>query len=1017
MSNASIHGFTNSSRRRPSSRQMSEHSSTPGRVSVTLLDGFEARVGGVPVGDGVWRLKKARELIKLLALAPRHRLHREQVMDVLWGDRPPAAAANNLYQAVHVARRVLEPHAIAFHDEMLQLIADVDVDRLERAAAEARRTRTAGAYRAALALYRGELLPENRYDDWAADRRDELGQLADELAAELAGIDSAQPSVIRTVPAATSSFVGRERELAELTAVVGRTRLLTLAGIGGVGKTRLALELARAIQPAYASGAVLVELAEVTDPALISDAVAAALGVRALSGQSSFDSVIEYVSPRSLLLVLDSCEHWLGSVGDVVDSVLRAAPGVSILATSREPLRLPGEIVFRVPSLDIPDPDRALEPDELLGYEAVRLFVQRAHAASSDFTLDQENAVDVARICFRLDGLPLALELAAGRVGALGAAAIAARLDDRFRILRTKSHASPTRQHTLAATLQWSHDLLEPEERILFRRLAVFADSFMLDAVEQVCAWGEIDVDDVANVLGRLVEKSLVATDERSSPERRYRLLETVRLYARGQLEDAGERSVLADRHAAWAFALAEHHRGSRRLDGDAANLRAALDALSRTSPPEALRFSVAMLPFWLRRIELREARERFDACLAAAPANTLVRCDALLAAAAIELRAGTVARGFAHAENAYAVALELGDARAESRALQFLGESRLIADAAELATPWLTRALEVARRENFSAAEATCVYSLGVARWMLGDLDGADRLVAQSIELFADLAGAPHRIPSLINFAESTRAGGRGELRVLFEDTLQPFVEISCEAAAGYALANQAGIARARGDLGRARVLLDDSVARFVNLGDQTGEAAALVRRAYLELAEGDLPAARDALNRALALRRGQEDRRGSGLVLAGLGLVDTAAGQYRSGERHLAEACETFRCAGDRWGLASTLWRVAELAFARHDLDGAEAALREARALLGPTQGERWIAATLVGLADVALLRGKADEAAALLTDARERYAARLDTAGVADAEQRLRGAVNRTIGAGSPNAGLEDHDRGLH
>jgi tetratricopeptide (TPR) repeat protein len=473
-------------------------------------------------------------------------------------------------------------------------------------------------------------------------------------------------------------------------------------------------------------------------------------------------------------------------------------------------------------------------------------------------------------------------------------------------------------------------------------------------------------------------------------------LLETVRLYAYGRLDDAGETSLLGDRLAAWALALAERHRGSPRLDRDAANLRVALDMLSRKSPTEALRLAVAMLPFWMRRIELREARERLDACLAAAPANTDLRCNALLAASAIDLRAGTVARGLARAEEAYVVATEIGDARTECRALQILGEFALAADVAERGTLWLTQALEVARRERFAAAEATCVYSLGIAHWMLGDLDRADELLAQSIELFALLAGAADTVPSLLNFAETARVAGCGELRLVFEDTLQPYVEISCDAAVAYALASQAGIARARGDFGRARVLLDDSAARFLELGDQTGEAAVLVRRGYLEFADGALSLARDALKQALALRRGREDRRGSGLVLAGLGLIDTAAGQHRTSERHLAEALEMFRCAGDRWGLASTLWRIAELAVARDNLDEAEAALQEARTVLGPTQRERWIANTLVGLADVALLRGNAEQAAVLLADARDRYAARQDAAGVADAERRLGDAL---------------------
>src|SRR5205823_5122825 len=209
----------------------------------------------------------------------------------------------------------------------------------------------------------------------------------------------------------------------------------------------------------------------------------------------------------------------------LADSLLRSAPALTILATSREPLRVPGEAVFRVPSLDIPDPERALEPSELPQYEAVRLFVERADAVAPGFAVGEENGADVARICFRLDGLPLALELAAGRLGALSPGAIAERLDDRFRVLRAASHASPTRQQTLTATLDWSHDLLEPDERTLFRRLAVFAGGFELEAVERVCPGGELDAEAIADVLARLVEKSLVATEGGSSGVRRYRLL------------------------------------------------------------------------------------------------------------------------------------------------------------------------------------------------------------------------------------------------------------------------------------------------------------------------------------------------------------------------------------------------------------------------------------------------------------------------------------------------------------
>jgi predicted ATPase len=961
-------------------------------LSVTLLGGFDASVDGVPVTERAWRLKKARELVKLLALAPGHRLHREQAMDVLWREHGPAAAANNLNQAVHVARRALGASAIEVRDEVLHLAADVDVDAFEAAAASARRARTHAAYRAALSLYEGELLPENRYEDWAEARREELARLAAELGEELAAFGTLESEAMFALPAETSSFVGRSRELADLNALLGRTRMLTLTGTGGAGKTRLALELARGAESSYSTGAALVELASLDDEQLVPDAVAAALDVRALSEQEPLDAVAEFVAARRLLLVLDNCEHVLSAAAALADVLLRSAPQLTIVATSREPLRVPGEVVFRVPSLEMPDPDLGLSPSELLEYEAVRLLVERAVAAAPGFVLDSENAADVARICFRLDGLPLALELAAARLGALSPAAIAERLDNRFHLLRTGSHVSPTRQQTLAAALQWSHDLLEQDERLLLRRLAVFAGGFELPAVEMVCIDGDLDAAAIADLLARLVEKSLVLVSDEGR-ERRYRLLETVRLYAREQLDLAGETRALLDRHANWALALAERERDAPRLDRESANLRAALHKLLDSEQREALRFCVALWPFWMRRIDLHEASRRFGEALAAAPERTTLRAQALLAAAAIDFRSGTLQHGMALAEESRVVAAEIADRRSEWRALQFLGELGVASDSVEVAVPWIERALELAGREGFAAAEGIGVYSLGVAHWILGDLVGAEELVAQSIEIFRALAGSAERIPSPVNIAEITsELDGRPGLRLVFEDTLQPFVEISCDAAVSYALVNQAGIARERGELGRARALLDESAVRFEAAGDEHGQAAVLVRRGYFELAEGALAEARENLERALELRRRLNDRRGVGLVLSGLGLIDTAAGDYRSAEQHLAEARDIFRRAGDRWGLASSLWRTADLAFVRGRLDDAENALQEALAVLGETQRERWIANTLSGLAEVALLRDDVDRASALLADARARFAARDDLSGVANVDERL-------------------------
>jgi predicted ATPase len=961
---------------------------------IRLLGGFSAGVDGDAVPERAWRLKKGRELVKLLALAPRQRLHAEQVMDVLWRDLEPAAAANNLHQAVHVARRVLGRGTIQKQGELLELNADVDVARFERAAVDARRAGTPAAYRAALSIYGGDLLPENRYDDWAEVRRDALAELREALAAELAELGAAEG--LRPLPAEASSFVGRHRELGELRTLLLRTRLLTLTGAGGAGKTRLAVELARSEESAYSDGAVFVELAPVKDADLVVQAVAAALDVHALPGRALEDAVGDFVASRSLLLLLDNCEHVLVTAVGLVRRLLRGAPQLRILATSRERLRVPGETVFVVPSLAIPDQDVPLPPSELHRYEGVRLFVERAAAAVPGFDLDSANAGDVARICFRLDGLPLALELAAARLGALAPAAIAERLDDRFRLLRAGNRAAPTRQQTLEATLAWSHELLAPDERILFRRLAAFSESFDLEAAEAVCTGERLAAEDVADVLAHLVEKSLVTTGDRGR-DRRYRLLETVRMYATRRLEDSGETAAVTRRLADWALLLAERERGSPRLDADAPNFRRALDVLMGDDPEAALRLCVALWPFWLRRIDLDEALRRFDNALAAVPGRTRLRAEALLASVALALRAGKLGREYTSSLESLSIGEELGDARLQWRALHILGGAAVSHDDGRAAAAWFERARKLARAKAFAAAEASCIHSLGIAHWRLSDHARAEELIVESVGAFRELADSVETIPAPLSVTEIRSLGRR---RIVVEDTMQPFVEMTCALAYGYAVANHAGIRRECGDLERARQLLEEALRHFASHGDERGQADVLLRLAHLEVAEGVPAEARSHLERTLELRRRMSDRRGVGMALSGLGRVETAAGDFSRAEQRLAEARELFRRAGDRWGLTSALWNTADLAVPRGDLGAAEEALEEALALQAGKGRERWHGETLARLAEIALTRNDAQRAAALLTEARERFVSGHDDAGAAEIDERLRALAKPTL-----------------
>ena len=356
------------------------------------------------------------------------------------------------------------------------------------------------------------------------------------------------------LPTLSTSFVGRHRELAELGRLLDRTRLLTLTGPGGAGKTRLAVELAhgQVASSRWADGVWLVELAGVTHGDGVPSAVGGALDLSLEGNRPWIPALVDQLSSRAILLILDNCEHVLDAVVPLATELLARCPDLVIVATSREPLGHPGEIAWRVPSLELPGDDDA--PDRLARLESVQLFVERAQHASPSFVLDAATASPVAEICRRLDGIPLALELAAVRVVHLSVAQLSARLGDALTVLSRRGRGHPDRQQTLAATLDWSHDLLLDDERVAFRRLAVFAGGFDLDAAATVSAIG-----DVIDVLSRLVDKSLV-TAETTGEAARFRMLEVVRQYAEAQLRDAGELPACVERHRAWYAQEAARH-------------------------------------------------------------------------------------------------------------------------------------------------------------------------------------------------------------------------------------------------------------------------------------------------------------------------------------------------------------------------------------------------------------------------------------------------------------------------
>ncbi len=449
------------------------------------------------------------------------------------------------------------------------------------------------------------------------------------------GLPSEFPSLVtldeipNNLPMLATSFVGRDQELAEVEKLIRGARLVTITGVGGAGKTRLALQVAASMSAEYPGGTWLVELAAITDPDLVVSAAAGSLGVAEQPGRPLLDSLVEHLEGSRTLLIIDNCEHVIGAGARLVDAILAGTGEVSIIATSRELLGIGGEIAYGMRSMAMPLDTRTVSPQELGRYDAVRLFVERAAASRPEFHLSGENSPAVAEICTRLDGMPLALELAAARVRSFSPQQIAEHLDRRFRLLTGGSRTALPRQQTLAAAIDWSYQLLEPMERELFERLSVFQGGFTLEAAESVCSDEAMDALEVLDLIPSLVDKSLVSADTNRA-EARYALMETIRQFARDLFDDHGRAEEFRRRHAEYFVGLAEaaepHVRGVDerlwwgRIDADLDNLRQAMLWSAESAYPElGLRIAGAIWRFWWFTIRHSEGIRWLRATLKAA--------------------------------------------------------------------------------------------------------------------------------------------------------------------------------------------------------------------------------------------------------------------------------------------------------------------------------------------------------------------------------------------------------------
>jgi predicted ATPase/DNA-binding SARP family transcriptional activator len=837
-------------------------------------------------------------------------------------------------------------------------------------------------------------------------------------------------AVRNNLPLPLTSFIGREEQMARIEELLRAHRLVTLTGAGGCGKTRLALEVAARLLGEGAApetdGVWLVELAAPTDPALVPQSVAAALELREQPGRPLSQTLVAALQPQQPLLLLDNCEHLLPACAELTETLLRFCPGLRVLATSREPLRIPGEVLYRVPSLSLPGvqvfrrsgvqadedvqafrangggfaadlsgPERlnARTPERLLQYEAIRLFAERAEAGFAGFAITPENAAVVAQICTRLDGIPLAIELAAARVKALPVEQIAARLDDMFRFLTGGSRTALPRHQTLRALIDWSYDLLSEGERTLLRRLSVFAGGWTLEAAEAVCKAvdsGQWIVDssglgndtdrnapsavglttnlyppttEFLDLLTGLVDKSLVVHDEQGR-EGRYRLLETVRQYARDRLQQADEEEAVRNRHRDWFVLLAERAAphlqfgaGERawmdRLERDHDNLRAALEwclaavdsgqwivdsparARSKADRPlpklttnhhplstaaeAGLRLAGALTWFWIKRGHLEEGWQSFTSVLAAGRgAPAAARGKALAAAMNVGHFRGDPPALAALAEEGLALGRASGDRWLTTVSLFSSARASQLAGNLERAEGLAEEVLALARELEESWLMVNSMGVLALAAANRGDDERARTLFQECLNLSRAQHDTGAIAATLVNLGRLARQEGNNEqARVLYSEAVALWREVGDRSGdLTWGLHALADLALVQGDPGTAGACYEEALAIAREMNDRPGTTSALIGLARVAQAQGDLDRARALLEQGESFTRGIADQGARIHPLGGLGHMARDLGEYGRAAALYRETLALRQEAGDTFAIAQSLEDLAGLA-----------------------------------------------------------------------------------------------------
>jgi predicted ATPase/DNA-binding CsgD family transcriptional regulator len=771
------------------------------------------------------------------------------------------------------------------------------------------------------------------------------------------------------LPVQLTSFIGRKDEIAEIARLLTETRLITLTGSGGCGKTRLALQVAAGEQHSFPDGAWWVDLGPLTEAHLVANTIANALGIKEVPLQGFEQRIQTSLRDKTLLLVLDNCEHLVDVCAQLVEALLRSCPSLKVTTTSREPLGVAGETAWRVPSMSLPEEDSYSAPADIARYDAVRLFLERAEKARPNFKVTEENAPHIVEICRRLDGIPLAIELAAARARLLDPQQIVEALADRFRLLSGSTRTAIARQQTLLGSVEWSYNLLSEAEARLLGRLAVFSGSFTLEAGEAVGSDEAISAPQVLDLLGSLVDKSLVQLDDRSSPTR-YRLLETIRQYAAQKLIESNDAPSSRDRHLDFYVSVAETARevfeGSgdfmgllESLDLDHDNFRAALEWAVSAGPVKGMRIARSLWGYWYSRGYLSEGSMRGETAGHASDEDPGWRARALATASVLATTNVDTVRARTLAEEALALARDGDDEIVLLEALYACASAHFLTNPARSHDNG-SEALALARALGNDFYEMRATYILGLAECTAGNFSASERLLNETLRLHEEAnnrvglhvtlywgAQTAHELGQLDDAEEFGAKGvsaarevqnvqmectclgvlaGAATQRADFETAAKlldmvralsathPNPVIVAQLPYWTALLNYA-----RGELGGDARSLDDS-STFYTIGGMTWLAAwVYALQAEFSRAAGDLDAARERVGRALESARDSGNPCSIGRALRADGNLAHAIGDLDTAEDRLHEALRFLVQAGCKIDSLGVLERLAEIAAKR--------------------------------------------------------------------------------------------------